>query len=89
MRTPTASGAANPAKTPPNHDGAARPDRLRAHLGRVDAALRQWDAWEANQRRPAAARPPLSRPAVTRPSLTDLRVLLLEELARHAPEDAP
>jgi hypothetical protein len=48
----------------------------------MDAALRQWDAWEANQRLPPSARSLLPLPAVSRQSLTDLQATLLEELTR-------
>ena len=82
MATPPTPGATGPTDLPPEDDGAALRDLLRGHLGRVDEALRQWDAWEANLRLPPAARPPLLPPAVSRQSLTELRELLLEELAR-------
>jgi hypothetical protein len=52
----------------------------------VDEALRQWDAWEANQRVLPAARAPLPPPPIARPALTDLRARLLEDLARREAE---
>src|SRR5687768_12395898 len=80
-------------------DGGSLRRRFLAQLVRVDEALRQWDAWEAQARRTprqgdregrrgsgrqVSAAPPedTPRPALTRPALTDLRQLLVEELAR-------
>jgi hypothetical protein len=55
---------------------------LPVRLGRVEPALRRWDAWETNHLLPEELRRPVVRPVLHREGLDGLQRLLAEELAR-------
>ena len=56
--------------------------RLPATLERVDAAIRAWDEWQANQHLPLDLRRNLRKPEVGRIALNGLHWMLVEELER-------
>ena len=60
------------------------PDHLRATLGRlkrVNAAIREWDEYEAAQQMPADMRPPVARPkGLERRDLVNLRSVIMGKL---------
>jgi hypothetical protein len=49
--------------------------------GRLERALRRWDAWETNARLPEAGRRPMAEPVLDREALAGLHQMLSEELA--------
>jgi hypothetical protein len=70
-----------PAGPSATDDGTGRRRCLAARLERIDAALRQLDAWEAAGQPQTDPRGVPRRPPLRRETLDDLRALLLEELA--------
>ena len=85
----TGGGRATLAPVPPPPslaDAALAYLRRRRHLlvrlGRVERALRRWDAWEANAFYPEERRRPVVRPVLHREGLDSLHRMLTEELAR-------
>ena len=55
--------------------------RLAAHLRLVNAALAEWDAYDARRALPADRRPSAAAPAVSRAALRAQRALLARAIA--------
>ena len=62
-----------------------RRESIERRLGRVEAAIAQWHAWEASRFLPNGQPRTVAKPDLPLDECLDLRQMLLAELARLAP----